>query len=211
MTDTRAGRTRARVAALLLCGALTPPTGGCTMSDHPNESPTVAGEDKVALIDGLRDKGSFEEERRRLNDTATVIAERIVAAVPGQTWRVTDDPNVLTLNRNGQSCDDLTADIARRPSSDSVAFGRTFTADEFTTAVGIVREEAARLGATEESSLFDETAKRDFDVRGNGYEVNLGQITAARLNITGGCRLLQSVLDLPPGQLPPEPPIVPTP
>lgn len=212
MTDTRAGRIRWRVAALLLCGSLTLLTGGCTVNDdNPDRTPTARDDDTVALIDRMRDDGSFEEARQRLNDTAKRIADRIVAAVPGQTWAITDDPNVLKLNRNGQSCPDLTADIARRPSADSVAFARTFTAEEFGTAVDIVRQEAARLGATEESSLFNESARRDFEVRGNGYEVNLGQMTSARLNITGGCHLLQSVLDLPPGRLPPEPPIRPTP
>lgn len=49
------------------------------------------------------------------------------------------------------------------------------------------------------------------DVAGNGYEFNIGQITVATLNITGDCFLLQRVLDLPAGQLPPEPPIVPSP
>ncbi|MET2797704.1 hypothetical protein ABXU74_01990, partial [Mycobacterium tuberculosis] len=49
-----------------------------------------------------------------------------------------------------------------------------------------------------------------YDVQGNGYEFNLGQIKFATLNITGDCFLLQKVLDLPAGQLPPEPPIWPT-
>ena len=74
----------------------------------------------------------------------------------------------------------------------------------------IVREEAAQYGATDASSLFNEQSKRDYDVQGNGYEFNLGQINVATLTITGDCFLLQTVLDLPPGQLPPEPPIVPT-
>ncbi len=74
----------------------------------------------------------------------------------------------------------------------------------------IVREEAAKYGATTESSLFNESAKRDYDVQGNGYEFRLLQIKFATLNITGDCFLLQKVLDLPAGQLPPEPPIWPT-
>ncbi len=77
-------------------------------------------------------------------------------------------------------------------------------------AANIVREEAAKYGATTESSLFNESAKRDYDVQGNGYEFRLLQIKFATLNITGDCFLLQKVLDLPAGQLPPEPPIWPT-
>jgi hypothetical protein len=195
---------------LALIGLVTLLTGGCTVSDKPHESETAKGDDAVALIDGMRDKGSYEDARRRLTATAKVIADRIVAAVPGQTWKFTDDPNVQNVNRQGLSCDELNADIARRPNSDTVAFGRTFSADEFMTAVDIVRQEAAQYGATRESSLFNDQPKRDYDVQGNGYEFNLGQINHARLNITGDCFLLQKVLSLPRGQLPPEPPIVPT-
>jgi hypothetical protein len=157
----------------------------------------------------MRDRGSFEDARQRLNATARVIGDRIVAAVAGQTWRFTDDPNLQRMNSEGSTCERLTGDIARRPHADTVTFGRTFTAAEFTIAAGIVREEAAPYGATGDSSMFDEQSKRDYDVAGNGYEFNIGQITIATMNITGDCFLLRRVLDLPAGQLPPEPPIVP--
>jgi hypothetical protein len=74
-----------------------------------------------------------------------------------------------------------------------------------------VRQEAAQYGATDESSLSNEQSRRDYDVQGNGFEFKLGQAKVATLNITGDCFLVQSVVNLPPGQLPPEPPIVPTP
>lgn len=180
------------------------------MDDNPYESQAVKGDDAIALIDGMRERGSFEDARQRLNATAKTIGDRIAAAVAGQTWRFTDDPNLRRMNREGSPCETLTADIARRPHADTVAFGRTFTAAEFTVAAGIVREEAAPYGAIGDSSMFDEQSKRDYDVQGNGYEFNLGQVTLATLNITGDCFLLKRVLDLPAGQLPPEPPIVPT-
>jgi hypothetical protein len=47
-------------------------------------------------------------------------------------------------------------------------------------------------------------------VQGKGYEFSFGQAKVATLDITGDCFLMQSVVVLPPGQLPPEPPIVPT-
>lgn len=100
------------------------------------------------------------------------------------------------------SCKELTGDIARRPIADAVIFGTAFSAEDFKVVTNIVREEAAKYGATTESSLFNESAKRDYDVQGNGYEFNLGQIKFATLNITGDCFLLQKVLDLPAGQLP---------
>jgi hypothetical protein len=210
MTDVRPDHLWRRLAAVPLIGLLALLIGGCTLDDNPHESTTAKGDDVIALIDGMRDSGSFEDARQRLNATARVIGDRVAAAVSGQTWRFTDDPNLQRMDGEGSSCDKLTGDIARRPHADTVTFGRTFTAEEFTVAAGIVREEAAPYGATGESSLFDEQTKRDYDVQGNGYEFNLGQVTVATLNITGGCFLLQRVLDLPAGQLPPEPPIVPS-
>ncbi|KUI13991.1 hypothetical protein AU193_08100 [Mycobacterium sp. GA-1285] len=199
-----------RLAALtfLLCTSTL--IGGCTLTENPHESKTVKGDEAVQLIDSMRDKGSYEDTRERLNETARVIGERIAAAVPGQTWRFDDDPHGLKAARNGALCEKLNADVARRPRADPVVFGRTFSAEEFATAADIVHEEAAQYGATDDSSLFNEQDKRDFDLQGNGYEFNLGQINFATLTITGDCFLLQKVLELPPGQLPPEPPILPT-
>ncbi|BCI52899.1 hypothetical protein NIIDNTM18_21770 [Mycolicibacterium litorale] len=183
--------------------------GGCSLNENPYESKTVKGDEQVQLIDSMRNKGSYEDARQRLTNTARVIADRIVAAVPGQTWQFTQDPNVQNVNANGLPCEQLTGDIAGRPISDSVDFGRPFAADEFSKAADIVRQEAAQYGATEESCLFNEDSKRDFNIQGNGYEFELMQSKAAILDITGDCFLMQSVLDLPAGQLPPEPPIVP--
>ncbi len=180
------------------------------MDYNPDTSPHLTDEQKIQLIDSMRHKGSFEAARERLTTTARIISDRISAAIPGQTWKFTEDPNVQKVDREGSLCEKLSADIARRPTPDSIKFGTTFSAEDFKIAANIVREEAAKYGATTESSLFNESAKRDYDVQGNGYEFNLGQINFATLNITGECLLLQKVLDLPPGQLPPEPPIWPT-
>jgi hypothetical protein len=208
VTAQRIERRRGAKLAALFCTAVL--IGGCSLNDKPYESKTVKGDEQVQLIDSMRDKGSFEDARQRLTDTARTIADRITAAVPGQTWQFSPDPNVQDVNRTGRPCETLTGDIAARPMADSVDFGRPFNADEFTKAVDIVRQEAAHAGATTETSLFNEDTKRDFNIQGNGYEFELMQSKAALLDITGDCFLMQSVIDLPPGQLPPEPPIVPS-
>lgn len=209
MVSSRRSRRGLAAVSLLLCASTL--MGGCQVTENPYESKTVKGDDAIQLIDSLRPKGSFETARQRITDTAGVIAARIVAAVPGQTWKFEDDPHGLDAKRQGLPCEKLTGDIARRPMADPVVFGRTFSTEEFTTAHDIVRQEAAAYGATDQSSLFNDQAKRDYAVTGNGYEFKLGQIKYATLEITGDCFLMQSVVNLPAGQLPPEPPIVPTP
>ncbi|MGV0784335.1 LppA family lipoprotein [Mycolicibacterium sp. XJ775] len=195
---------RRRVTALtfLVCTSMV--IGGCSLTENPYESKTVEGEEAIKLIDTMRAKGSYEDARARLNTTAQTIAERVAAAIPGQTWKFSDDPDAMEVKASGLPCTKLTMDVARRPLSDMVIFGRTFTSEEFEMANDIVRQEAARVGAAGESSLFNDDAKRDYDVQGNGYEFNLRQGGTAMLTATGDCFLMQSVVDLPPGQLPPK-------
>ncbi len=181
------------------------------MTENPHESTTLSDEETVALIDSMREKGSYEQARARLNASAGAIAEQIVAAVPGQTWRFSDSTNAREMSERGLPCEKLTGSVARRPNADTVAFGRTFTPEEFAVAADIVRAEASKYGVTDESSLFDEQPRHDYTLQGNGYEFKLVQGKAARLFITGDCFLMQSVVDLPPGQLPPKPPLIPTP
>jgi hypothetical protein len=207
-TPKRTLRRSAAVAAIVLCVAA---LGGCTTYDRIKEEiapmddqEKFSDERQLKLIAELRGKGSYEDTRVRLTDSARLIAERISAAIPGQTWNFDDDPNVLGAARGGRPCMDVLGNIAKRPEADPILFGRTFAPDELTTAATILREEAARYGATEGSSLFDGAHPIDeYSVRGSGYEFQIMQMKLAGLRITGECLLLQEVLDLPPGQLPP--------
>ena len=171
--------------------------GGCTVESEHDGYGSATGTEAATVIDGMRSRGSFEAGRARLSDTARVIAERIAAAVPGQTWRFDDDPHGLSAARDGAPCEQLTADVARRPRADPVIFGRTFSAAEFDAAAGIVAAEAAKVGATEASPLIAGDPQRDYSIRGTGFEFTLGQINFATLTITGECLLMQKVIDQP--------------
>jgi hypothetical protein len=193
------------------CGEYEKLRKGVDELSHPDSGPpSLTDEQTIKLIDSLRSKGSFEAGRDQLTKTAQLIAEQITAAIPGQNWKFDDDPYGKKSREGGLPCERLTGDIANRPVANSIIFGSTFSTDTFQTAASIVRQEAAKYGATTQNSLFNELAKRDYDVQGNGYEFNIGQIKFATLNITGDCRLMQKIIDLPPGQLPSEPPILPT-
>ncbi|WP_428342999.1 LppA family lipoprotein [Mycobacterium sp.] len=203
-----------RIIAAVVAGALA--VSGCSgcseyqklrkgvdQLSHPDSGPRpLTDEQKIKLIDSMRAKGSFEAARDRLTGSAQAIAEQISTAVPGQTWKFADDPNERDAYQNGSLCDDLDPDLARRPRARTVEFGATFNTDGFTAAVGVVRQEAVKYGATQQSSLFNEPTKRDYDVQGDGNEFNLGQAKIATLLITGDCFLFQKVLDTPPGQFP---------
>lgn len=165
-------RTTVRLAILALATML---TGGCVDHD-PDESVQLSDKQKIALIDSMRPKGSYEQARERLNRTVARMAERITAAIPGQTWRFDDDPYGREVKRSGLSCDNgLEGDVAGRPLSDTILFGATFTAEQWPRVTEIVRQEAAEYGIDDQSSLFNDPSKRDYLVQGNGYEFNVGR------------------------------------
>lgn len=153
------------------------------------------------IIESLRPKGSFEAARSTLTEIARSIATQIDAAIPGgQPWRVNSDTELGRMSYLGAPCDDLPGDVALKPGAEPIVFDPAFTAENFPAAVGVIREQAAKLGATRESSLFNEDSKREYLVSGNGYEFHVLQLKVAVLTVSGDCHLLQKVIDLPPGQ-----------
>jgi hypothetical protein len=195
------------------CGEYEKLRKGVDQLSHPDSgSSQLTDQQKVKLIDSLRSKGSFEATRDRFTDIAKTIAEQISAAVPGgQQWKFdTTSEFGRDAYANGLPCEQLPGDIALRPEAKPIVFNPALTPDGFKAAVNVVRREAAKYGATKETSLFNDSAKREYDVQGNGYEFRILQIDVAVMTITCDCYLLQPVTDLPAGQLPSEPPIVPT-
>jgi hypothetical protein len=206
-----------RLTTLALISVSTGLIGGCTVN-HPVNNPDklpdkiedMTDAQQIQLIDSMRAKGSYQEAKQNLNASARMIAYRIVAAVPGQTWTFDNDPNIQESDRDGSPCKLLPGDVAGRPRANTIDFGTTFSAEGFKAAADIVRKEAADYGATDQSSLSNSSDTRDYNVSGNGYDFRLLQGDLAILVITGDCFLFQKTLDLPPGQLPPLPPILPT-
>lgn len=187
------------------CAAYEKLRKGVDELSHPDSGPPPLTDDqKIALIDSLRPKGSFEAARDQLTDIATSIAEQISAAVPaGAHWEVdTTSEFGRDAYAFGLPCDQLAGDIALRPEAKPIVFDPPFTPDGFKTAVEVIRQQAAKHGAATQTSLFNESAKREYDVQGNGYEFRILQMDSAVLTVTGDCHLLQKVIDLPAGRLP---------
>ena len=210
MTQTAARMMVAAAAVALAASTMT----GCSiyqkatgMSDDPSSQPPAAPTDQqtIELIDGLRPKGSFEDARDNLTAIARSIAEKVDRAVPGGArWTFNTTSNYARSTRDGLSCTDnpLSADVARKPLADPGEWDPPLTSEGFKIAAGVIRDEAAKLGATQGSSLFDDSAKSEYTVTGNGYEFQLLQMKSALLTVSADCHLLQTVIDKPPGRLP---------
>jgi hypothetical protein len=198
-----------RVAAATILALL--PLAGCSAdekapsmtAEHPSIDPV--DRQKIEFIDSLRSKVSFESARDQLTALAQSVAEKISAAIPGgHPWRFDDRTSDLAKSlRDGASCDELPArtDIARKASAPPIIFA-TFTPEDFQIAKRVIREQAATLAATEESSLFNDASRAEYDVTGNGYEFRIMQSKKALFTLDGDCHLMQKVLDSPAGQLP---------
>lgn len=175
---------------------------GCTTHQKAGQM-SADDQQTIELIDSLRPKGSFESAREHLSALAATVAEKINEAVPGgKPWRVDTTSDLAQTLHHGAVCDDLAGNIALKPDAAPVVFDPPFSPEEFRIAAEVIRAEAAKVGATEASSLFDESAKREYFVKGNGYTFRILQMKVALLTVSGDCHLLQKVLDLPPGQLP---------
>ena len=144
------------------------------------------------LVDSLRDKGSFESARDDLTALAGSVAEKINRAVPGgKQWRFDTTSEFAKTLQHGAVCDGLPGDVALKPDAAPVVFDPPFGSAEFRIAVDVIREEAAKVGATEESSLFNDSARREYFVSGNGYTFRIMQMKVALLTVSGDCRLLR--------------------
>ncbi len=174
-------------SALILTAAL---PAGCTT--HQKAAQMDDDDQRMTeLIGSLRDKGSFESARDNLTNLAGSVAERISGVVPGgRAWRFDTTSEFAKTLHQGAVCDDLAGDIALKPDAAPIVFDPPFASADFRIAVGVIREEAAKLGATTESALFDESAKREYFVSGNGYEFRIMQMKIALLTISGDCHLL---------------------
>ncbi|AHM08305.1 putative conserved lipoprotein lppb [Mycobacterium tuberculosis variant bovis BCG str. ATCC 35743] len=53
-----------RIVALTMIGISTALIGGCTMDHNPDTSRRLTGEQKIQLIDSMRNKGSYEPPPR---------------------------------------------------------------------------------------------------------------------------------------------------
>ncbi len=158
---------------------------------------------RIDLIDSLRARGSFESARDRLTTVAGAIAEGISTAVPGgQPWKFDTTSDFAKTAHHGSVCAELPGNVALKPAANPVEFDPPLTAEGFRIAVDVIRRVAAEHGATEESALFGDSAKREYSVSGNGYRFRILQMDLALLTISADCRLLQKVLDPPPGQMP---------
>ncbi|MBJ7336212.1 LppA family lipoprotein [Mycolicibacterium sp.] len=167
-----------KAATALLAAALCLATQtGCSFS--PAEQEDAAPRDPEAR---LRERPSFEAAQKQYLTAVTDTANQIAAAVPGLTWDLTDN--------TWGGCGGEFVDTKGVYAYVSAVFNGPTPEQSWPTALQIVKDNAARLGATDLQPFVDRPANHDVIFTGpDGVEVTFGTAKATVLSAKSDCRL----------------------
>src|ERR1700729_2007184 len=159
------------------CGATDPGTQG-------NPGPRRVAE----LENGLRSKLNFEAARAQYVAATDQMAIQIVALVPDMTWKVDEN------SWNGCGGDFVwtrAVQVYYR-----LVFDKAIPDNVWPKAVQIVKDGAARFGASTVSVFMDQPGNKDLAIAGSGAEYNFGTKPGAVLAAKPDCRIRET--DPPP-------------
>jgi hypothetical protein len=153
---------------------------GCGATDsgsHGNPGPQRVAE----LENGLRSKPSFEDARAQYVAATNQIANQIAALVPGMTWTVDEN------SWNGCGGDYVwtrAVQVYYR-----IVFNRAIPDDVWPRALQIVKDGAAKFGATTVSGFVDQPGNQDLTIYGSGAQFHFGTKVQTVLAVKSDCRM----------------------
>jgi hypothetical protein len=154
-----------------------------------NQEPTMNPNQDIALEDQLRTKEPAEEALTRYEAILQETADAITELVPELTWKWNRDPDFLDCTGQFAETRGVRAGtrnlLANGPIPDSV----------WPSALQVVRDRAAELGADQEHVYADKPGHHDVAVYGgNGIEIRLMSRERAVLTATSDCHLKRADL-----------------
>jgi Lipoprotein confined to pathogenic Mycobacterium len=173
--------------ALALIGLVI--TTGCgSGSDSHQKDDGMSTSQSSDPAAGLRTKPSFEAAQQEYRNAMQDMATRVAALVPGLTWQTKED--------SWRGCGGQYAQTAGVQVYVYIVFAGSVPEDKWTPALEIVKDGAARLGATNITTLVDKPGDRDVMFGGaDGIEIEFGTKANTILSAKSDCRLRQA--DLP--------------
>ena len=168
------------VAALTACGA----TSG--VDEGASKTSTESSDAEAHL----RTRPSFEEARQQYRAAVEGWAAQIASMSTGLTWRVKED--------SWGGCSGDYANTAGVTAYIYVVFDGPVPDEAWPQALDVVRQGAAKLGATNVTMPVDRARDHDVVFAGSdGVTVEFGTGAVGVLSATSDCRLRRA--DLPPG------------
>jgi hypothetical protein len=156
---------------------------GCGAGDsgsHGNPGPQRVAE----LESGLRSKPSFEAARAEYEKAANQMATEIAALVPGMTWKV--DENSWS-GCGGDYVWTRAVQVNYR-----IVLDRSIPDALWPKALQIVKDGAARFGATTVSVFMDQPGNKDLAIAGSGAQFQFGTKVQTVLDATSDCRMRET-------------------
>ncbi|WP_082694158.1 LppA family lipoprotein [Mycobacterium lehmannii] len=178
-----------RIIALTLIGLLI--TVGCVeqskagqedggMSTSPTSDPEAA----------LRSKPPFEAAQEQYRRAMHDMADRVAALVPGLTWQIKED--------SWRGCGGAYASTSAVQVYVYIVFAGPVPDDKWAPALAIIKDGAARLGASDMTTLVDNPGDRDVMFGStDGIEIEFGTKANTILSAKSDCRLRQADLAAP--------------
>jgi Lipoprotein confined to pathogenic Mycobacterium len=156
---------------------------GCGATD-PGSQGNPAPQRVAELENGLRSKPSFEAARAQYVAATDQMADQIVALVPGMTWKVDEN------SWNGCGGDFVwtrAVQVYYR-----LAFDRAVPDNVWPNAVQIVKDGAAKFGATTVNVFVDQPGNKDLAIAGSGAQFHFGTKAGTVLAATSDCRMRET-------------------
>lgn len=169
------------VAAIWLSNALDPP------QEAPMQPDQIA-----ALKDELRAKGSAEDALARYEQQIAQTADQITQLVPGLNWKWNSASTTITCG--GEFKDTGGVQVLTR----HAYFDGPIPDAAWGSALSLVRDTAASLGATDMSVFTDRPGEHDVELVGaNGAQVRFGTRVGSTLSARSDCYLRNDDLHAP--------------
>ncbi len=172
-----------RIAAGIVGMVVWMSISGCGAADsgpHGNPGPQRVAE----LENGLRSKPSFETAKAEYASAMNQMADKIAALVPGMTW-------VVKENSWGGCGGEYVWTRAVRVYY-YIVFDRAIPDDVWPKAVQIVKDGAARFGATSVNVFVDQPSNKDLAISGSGVQFHFGTAVQTILTATSDCRMRET-------------------
>ena len=178
------GLRRILVVAVLSMAALT----ACGTTSGDDRGAAVTSTENSDAEATLQTRPSFEEAQQQYRAAVQDWATQIATMAPGLTWRVKED--------SWGGCSGDYANTAGVHVYMYVVFSGPIPDGAWPSALDVVRQGAARLGATEVTKPVDRPGDRDVIFSGNdGITVEFGTKAAGVLSAKSDCRLRRA--DMP--------------
>jgi hypothetical protein len=165
-------------------------TGGGDMYLGGGEDGNVSPEQIAQMENDLRSKPSFEAAKAEYQTAMRQMADRIAALVPGLTWNLEEN--------SWEGCGGRYSHTHGKQVYQLIVFSGPIPDDKWPQALQVVKDGAARFGATHFGVFHDQPGFHDIYLDGpDGVDFRFGTQVASSLSAKSDCRISETYTPTP--------------